>query len=670
MASGSSGGLGRLEALFACGSLGGKTDAELLEYFASGEAAEAAFEALVVRHGPDVLKACRRVLSDPNDAEDAFQATFLVLARRAASRSIGRSDSLGPWLHGVALRVARKARVAAARRRKHEGRVADRPDSGPSRSDDLATALREEVERLPEPLRSPVVLCYLEDMTYQGAARRLEVSEGAIRGRLVKARSLLRSRLSRHGDLVRSRWPERRASDPPRTVPPALATFTIRAAKAFAPGGAGLPGISAAVAELMEGVLTMTLVTRWMMVGAVLIGPCLAAAGGAALAAKGDDTPPVARPAVSKQEPPKVAARPDETPADPHPAPILTLDDAIERLLRNTTDEAVRLGISAARASELTAAACLRNKPVFYQDGQLVPFGRYSPDRPGGSPQYDINVTRPLDVSSKRRSRLAGLAKAIAEAQYVDSVRLRIDGLYSAYIDVQEMHELIRLQKQWNAEWGRLANKAHGPQGIGAERDSDYWRFTSGAMEWIGPFGNKQGGLARARRRALAKLIDLTSASGTDRLHVEGITPVSALPSTAELVRLAFQSRPDIVALRLGTRMAEQDVMRMRERGIDPASLETAPGPDVDSRPDVPSVNTRRMPDSLARARLNIRQSLEQLASAENAATRDVEQLHQRCSWSLTELREVVAEFETKRRWYQELEQKYEGGNAPAKRSK
>ena len=89
--------------------------------------------------------------------------------------------------------MARKARVAAARRRRHEGRVAGRPDVGSILDrDDLSVGLREEVERLPEPLRTPVVLCYLEDMTYQAAARRLQVSEGTIRGRLVKARSLLR----------------------------------------------------------------------------------------------------------------------------------------------------------------------------------------------------------------------------------------------------------------------------------------------------------------------------------------------------------------------------------------------------------------------------------------------------------------------------------------------
>src|SRR5262249_34000675 len=158
-------------------------------------------------HGPGVLRASRRVLPDPNDAEDAFQATFLVLARRASSGSIGRPESLGPWLRGIAIRVARKARVAAPRRRKHEGWAARRAEASPSRSDDLAVAVREEVDRLPEPLRSPLVLCYFENLTYEGAARRLAVTEGTVRGRLVKARSLLRSRLRRHEDAVASRRP-------------------------------------------------------------------------------------------------------------------------------------------------------------------------------------------------------------------------------------------------------------------------------------------------------------------------------------------------------------------------------------------------------------------------------------------------------------------------------
>ena len=121
-------GLRQLGPLFVRGAFGHKSDAELAGTFTGGDDAEAAFETLVVRHGPEVLRACRRVLADPNDAEDAFQATFLILARRAdRDRSAGRSRSV-PGCTGSRLRVARKARVAAARRRRHEGRVARRID--------------------------------------------------------------------------------------------------------------------------------------------------------------------------------------------------------------------------------------------------------------------------------------------------------------------------------------------------------------------------------------------------------------------------------------------------------------------------------------------------------------------------------------------------------------
>jgi DNA-directed RNA polymerase specialized sigma24 family protein len=115
------------------------------------------------------LRACRRILTDPNDAEDAFQTTFLILVRRAGLNAIGSPESLGPRLHGLALRVARKARVAAARRRRHEGRAISRFGFEYGERQDLVSALRQEVEGLPEVLKSPVVCCYFEGMTYQGA---------------------------------------------------------------------------------------------------------------------------------------------------------------------------------------------------------------------------------------------------------------------------------------------------------------------------------------------------------------------------------------------------------------------------------------------------------------------------------------------------------------------
>ena len=248
---------------------------------------------LVVRHGPSVLRACRRALIDPNDAEDAFQATFLILARRGGLNAIGRPESLSPWLHGVALRVARKARVAAARRRRHERQVAGRIVLDNGHQEDLASVLREEVDGLPEALKAPVVFCYLEGMTYRGAAQRLRVSEGTIRGRLARARELLRLRLSREEKAVPAGRRDASTSRPPASrVPPALIGATVRAAMTLTPGGVGSVGISAAVAELMEGVLTMMLVTR-LLVGVVAIAVFgLAAAGGAALAARSADDKP------------------------------------------------------------------------------------------------------------------------------------------------------------------------------------------------------------------------------------------------------------------------------------------------------------------------------------------------------------------------------------------
>ena len=183
----SGGGLRQIQDLFARGAVGHLTDAQLLDRFAQGHDADAAFEALVVRHGPAVLRVCRRALRDPNDADDAFQATFLVLARRA--RAVGCPDSLASWLYGVALRVSRKANIATARRRRHEqlaagGRI---PDREPLH--DIVSIVREEIALLPEPLRLPVHLCYLEGETYEVAARHLRVTEATIRGRLARARN-------------------------------------------------------------------------------------------------------------------------------------------------------------------------------------------------------------------------------------------------------------------------------------------------------------------------------------------------------------------------------------------------------------------------------------------------------------------------------------------------
>ena len=185
------------------------SDGQLLARFTADrdELAEVAFAALVRRHGPMVLRVCQQIIGDRHIAEDAFQATFLILARRAGS--IRQPELLGHWLHGVALRTAREARMRDHRRRRRESPIAEgiggepideagRPEL-PLVCREEFEALHEEVSRLPERYRVPVVLCDLEGLTYQEAAHRLRCPVGTIGVRLRRARERLRVRLTRRG---------------------------------------------------------------------------------------------------------------------------------------------------------------------------------------------------------------------------------------------------------------------------------------------------------------------------------------------------------------------------------------------------------------------------------------------------------------------------------------
>ena len=169
-----------MDTLFNVGTLGALTDRGLLDRFrdAPGAAGQEAFRVLVERHGPMVLGFCRSLLEDPHEADDALQATFLVLVRRA--RSIWIRDSIGPWLYAVAGRVARRALRRSRRRQKHEVQaVAEIPCPDGSTSDWQETyqGIHEEIVRLPAALRGPIVLCCLEGLTYDLAAKQLGVRE-------------------------------------------------------------------------------------------------------------------------------------------------------------------------------------------------------------------------------------------------------------------------------------------------------------------------------------------------------------------------------------------------------------------------------------------------------------------------------------------------------------
>ena len=161
-----------------------------------------AFEALVARHGPMVLATCRAVLKNEHDVEDAFQTTFLVLARKA--HSIRGGDALGGWLHRVAYRAAVQASVEAKKRRRKEAEASamaplDASRPGLETDHDLRPILHEEIDRLPESQRLPVVLCDLEGLTYEQAAEQLRWTVPTLRCRLAKARQRLKGRLTRRG---------------------------------------------------------------------------------------------------------------------------------------------------------------------------------------------------------------------------------------------------------------------------------------------------------------------------------------------------------------------------------------------------------------------------------------------------------------------------------------
>jgi RNA polymerase sigma factor (sigma-70 family) len=174
------------------------TERQLLECFVTANDPDA-FRVLVERHGPMVLAVCRQVLRAQHDAEDAFQDTFLALAMSA--NKIKRSETIGPWLRRVAFHMALRARSRASQRRVLESNRTDFRKEYPIDPFDLPLIplLRDEVSRLPEHYRLPVVLCYLEGNTNQEAAAQLSCPVGTIKGRLSRARQILRDRLSRRG---------------------------------------------------------------------------------------------------------------------------------------------------------------------------------------------------------------------------------------------------------------------------------------------------------------------------------------------------------------------------------------------------------------------------------------------------------------------------------------
>ncbi len=313
------GGVGEsLRTLFGVGTLSGLTDGQLLERFARGRGAagtaeaEAAFAALVERHGLMVLGVCRAVLGDRHDAEDACQAAFLVLARSAGQ--IRRGDSMASWLYGVARRVALRARRQTARRRELERRrlagiKAEEPASSPPA--EPCPELYEELDRLPQPFRAAVVLCDLEGHSYEQAASLLRCPVGTIQSRLARGRQRLRRRLERRGfsSAIAAIGTAAGLTAPSASaaMPPQLAATIARAATGMVGGQA----ISGTVAALAGAEMRRLIMTRILMNSTVLALTGLAATALIAMAivGRGDDPNPRAAAVPQKIDPAPIHVR-------------------------------------------------------------------------------------------------------------------------------------------------------------------------------------------------------------------------------------------------------------------------------------------------------------------------------------------------------------------------
>jgi RNA polymerase sigma factor (sigma-70 family) len=272
-----------LRAIIDGGTVAGLTDGQLLARFAShrGPEAELAFTALVMRHGPLVFGVCQSLLRNPHDAEDAFQATFMVLAKKAGS--LRQPDRLGPWLHGVAHQTARRLKDKNARRKSFETEAAvfgdrARPSSGSGQppstlaNHDEIEALHREIERLPARYKTAIVLCDLQGLTHEEAARRLGRRVGTISSQVSRARERLRRRLDRRG-LAYPAGIVAAAIDStkPSVLPNVLVGSTVKNVMSLSTGLAA-GSVPVSIVSLSQGVLRSMLFVKIGLISAALVG--------------------------------------------------------------------------------------------------------------------------------------------------------------------------------------------------------------------------------------------------------------------------------------------------------------------------------------------------------------------------------------------------------------
>jgi RNA polymerase sigma factor (sigma-70 family) len=339
------------------GGSGGLTDAHLLERFVN-ERDEAAFEVLVWRHGPMVLSVCRRVLRHEQDAEDAFQATFFTFVRKA--RAIGKRQSVASWLYKVAFRISLEAKRLASKRSVREkqhtatrGADITQQTADPTAWRELRAVLDEEVSRLPEKYRTPVVLCYFQGKTYEEAARELGCPKGTVSIRLMRARELLRPRLARRGLALSGGMLAAVLSEnaTAAAVSKSLLEGTVKAALLFAAGKTTAGVFSAQAIALTEEVLKTMFMTKLKIAAALLLAVGVAGSGAGALTYGGMAGEQAGPQAEKSSTPPRVDR--EEQKAEPIRPVVRTREDKLN--LAAADDPAPR--IEREKRSQLLPAA-------------------------------------------------------------------------------------------------------------------------------------------------------------------------------------------------------------------------------------------------------------------------------------------------------------------------
>jgi RNA polymerase sigma factor (sigma-70 family) len=483
-----------IRSLFSVGAMGAMSDRELLEHYAhSGESAEPAFAVLVERHGPMVLRVCRNLLGDCDLAGDSFQVTFLLLARR--SESIRHPEALGGWLHRVARRVALRARAGAARRRRMAPiRLAEIPVPADDRleRDEVCAIVHEEIDRLDDGLRMPLVLCALEGLTHEEAARRLRWPVGTVKSRLVRGRRRLKGRLTRRGlaPAAALAYASGAQASVSMTVPLALALAATRIAGCG--GACGAVGFTSSatwllgqvlnemrLAKLKLGAASLLAGAAAMMIGVALAGPLGERVRAPAQeAAKAQE--PAVRPQVSSErnnessgnvrQAVKLSANGRVVDAGGRPvagAKVFIRERAILRTMGSSMDESEKRLRGAEIPDILARTTTDENGRFGFQNVEAPPFRHITVDGKGYYP-WDVVAIAPGHgvawtqlTRSKQRTEIVlalpperSLHGRLVEpgGEPIAGARIKVFGIYPlGYLDTRDQDEPGHLDLTWSS---------------------------------------------------------------------------------------------------------------------------------------------------------------------------------------------------------------------------